>query len=298
MKVDRTVVGFLRTVHCATFTMLRTLLFLILAQIAKSFNDTLYKSSNSTVNKSSSTTLDDSSNIVKGNVSYITLSNRHNIVVGERNVEPVDCNRLKVTFNVRNQVEHLNGEFKIFHQGQGCGKVALPTPLKNPQPVIISLHSRLSPCNNYDGFEIRTHFKDSRTPKKDNTGPWKAKAFGNCCPHLSTTTTATTTSTTIISITTTAVTITSNENSSAAESSQAPVPKAQIGKAATAGIVVGVVLPILVVAALVTILVKRKRDEKKRRHEEMPVDVNPVYGIYDDGALYNMVEDGNDYYES
>ena len=60
----------------------------------------------------------------------------------------------------------------------------------------------------------------------------------------------------------------------------------------------GVVLPILVVAALVTILVKRKRDEKKKREEEMPVDVNPVYGIYGDGALYNVVEDGNDYYES
>ena len=60
----------------------------------------------------------------------------------------------------------------------------------------------------------------------------------------------------------------------------------------------GVVLPILVVAALLTILVKRRRDAKKKRDEDMPVDVNPVYGIYDDGALYNVVEDGNDYYES
>ena len=55
----------------------------------------------------------------------------------------------------------------------------------------------------------------------------------------------------------------------------------------------------MVVVALVTILFKRKRDEEKRKsNEEMPVDVNPVYGIYDDGALYNVVEDGNDYYES
>ena len=61
---------------------------------------------------------------------------------------------------------------------------------------------------------------------------------------------------------------------------------------------VGVVLPILVVAALATILFKKKRDEKKKSIEEMPVDVNPVYRIYDDGALYNKVEDGNDYYES
>ena len=30
----------------------------------------------------------------------------------------------------------------------------------------------------------------------------------------------------------------------------------------------------------------------------MRTDENPVYGIYDDGALYNVVEDGNDYYVS
>ena len=54
----------------------------------------------------------------------------------------------------------------------------------------------------------------------------------------------------------------------------------------------------MVVVALVTIIFKSKRDVKKRRDEEIPVDVNPVYGIYDDGALYNVVEDGNDYYES
>ena len=32
--------------------------------------------------------------------------------------------------------------------------------------------------------------------------------------------------------------------------------------------------------------------------EKIPVDANPVYGIYDEGALYSVVEDGNDYYES
>ena len=127
--------------------MLRILLLLILSHLAKTSNRTLYKSSNSTVNKSTSTTQEESSNTSKGNVPNFTLANRHNIVVGESKLEPVDCNRLKITFKVRNEVQHLNGLFEVFHEGQSCGSVRQPTPLRNPQDVIIQLNSRLSPCN-------------------------------------------------------------------------------------------------------------------------------------------------------
>ena len=30
----------------------------------------------------------------------------------------------------------------------------------------------------------------------------------------------------------------------------------------------------------------------------MKTDANPVYGIYDNGPMYNVVTDGNDYYVS
>ena len=62
------------------------------------------KCSNINLTISTSATLEESSNIVKGNVPNFTLANRHNIDVGESKVEPVDCNRLKVNFKVRNEV--------------------------------------------------------------------------------------------------------------------------------------------------------------------------------------------------
>ena len=43
---------------------------------------------------------------------------------------------------------------------------------------------------------------------------------------------------------------------------------------------------------------KKKFEEKKKRRDEMRADENPVYGIYEDGAVYNVVTDGNDYYSS
>ena len=43
---------------------------------------------------------------------------------------------------------------------------------------------------------------------------------------------------------------------------------------------------------------RRKSNGKQKRGETMKTDANPVYGIYDNGPMYNVVTDGNDYYAS
>ena len=53
-------------------------------------------------------------------------------------------------------------------------------------------------------------------------------------------------------------------------------------------------LALLALTILAVLLIKRGRN----REEEMPADLNPDYGIYDDGPDYNVVTDENDYYDS
>ena len=210
------------------------------------------------------------------------LTNRYNIALTHINIVPINCKTLKVSFKAKNEVQHLNGKFSVHHGNKEVGKTKVNLPVKEDQKI--NIICKLSPCNSYRGIEIRPYQNNGDFKRADKN--WNARAFQNCCPTTATTTTIT------------ATTILENSTSSASGNSTNPVSEAHVGTAATTGIVVGVVLVALIVTALFTILVKRKRDEKKKRNEEMPVDVNPVYGIYDDGALYNVVEDGNDYYES
>ena len=250
--------------------------------------------SNINLTIATSATLEESSNFGQADVPNFTLANRYSIAVGDIRMEPFDCNRLEITFEVRNEVQHLNGEFKVFHGGQGCGKGALPTPLSNPQEVIVVLDSKISPCISYSRFEIRTHFTDGRSPKKDYTGHWQAKAFRNCCPHLTSTTTTT-------SPPTTTATLEENDDPiSPTGNITTPLPEAQIGSAATAGIIVGLVLLItLETSALgVFLLKKKKKTEKERRGEVIKTEENNLYGTYAEGPVYNVVTDENDYYGS
>ena len=74
-------------------------------------------------------------------------------------------------------------------------------------------------------------------------------------------------------------------------------PDSQSGSAAVIGIVAGVLIS-LVLIVLAILLFKRRRNREDKKGEEMPADLNPVYGIYDDGPDYNVVTDENDYYDS
>ena len=77
-------------------------------------------------------------------------------------------------------------------------------------------------------------------------------------------------------------------------------PDLHIGSAAITGIVAGVLisLALLALTILVIVLFKRRRNREDKKGKEMPADLNPVYGIYDDGPDYNVVTDENDYYDS
>ena len=100
--------------------------------------------------------------------------------------------------------------------------------------------------------------------------------------------------TTITTTTTTSKHI--NESTSASNNSSSS-PVSHIGNAEITGIVSGVLI-ILPLTILAVLLFKRRRDRAIKRAEDMPVDLNPVYGIYDDGPVYNVVTDENDYYDS
>ena len=206
-----------------------------------------------------------------------------NIALTHINVRPVGCNSLKVTFRVKNEIDHLTGVFSACGGGK-CGSASVGSFDQN---TVITIPLDLSPCKSYSRIKITSELSGDKDDKKDTTS-WKAKAFGNCCTELATTAPTTTTKTSLEG---------EDSTSPSSGNSTTPVSEAQTNTA-TIGVVFGVVLVTLIVTAFVTILFKRKRDEKKKQDEEMPVDANPVYGIYDDGALYNVVEDGNDYYES
>ena len=123
-----------------------------------------------------------------------------NIALSNINVQPVGCDHLKVTFRVKNEIDHLNGDFKACSGGK-CGSASVGNfNHYKDQNKPINIPIDLSPCKSYSRIEIRSYFKDNRTPKKDSKS-WQAKAFGNCCPELTskapTTTTTTTSATTL-----------------------------------------------------------------------------------------------------
>ena len=213
------------------------------------------------------------------------IANRLNIVVFSPTLEPTTgCDRLKIGFQVKNEIEHLSGQFTVSHRGKECGSVIKGPTLSQNQKITISCS--LSPCNSYEDMEIKAHFKDNREPMKIRT-QWGAKPFGNCCPHLATTTpppptTATTTTT-----------------MTPEDESPNPAGTNTASTSLTTGIIVASVLVmVLTVIVAVAILLKKKRDEKLERGNVMKTEENNLYGIYAEGPVYNVVSDENDYYGS
>ena len=197
----------------------------------------------------------------------------------DKKVEPIDCNQLKVTFRVKNEIEHLNGRFSVYHEGKRVGSTTQNTQTLNQYKMItVHLDSRfISPCNSYNSLEIRSGFKDNREPRKDHTH-WEAKAFDDCCPHLTSMTTTTTTTTTS--------TTTLEED----EDNNKTIVLMSVIIASL------VLLIILITSVLVIVLIKKKRNEELRRGEAVKTEQNNLYGIYADGPVYNTVTDQNDYY--
>ena len=197
-------------------------------------------------------------------------------------VELVDCKNLKVTFNIKNDIDQLTGQFSVHHSAcpvsskTRCGFTKVG-PFDKDQDqgrkITVQLDSKyISPCRSYSDIKIRAYEIDGRI--RSRSIDWEAKSLGQCCDQLTTTINATTTPTTTI-----------------------PVDKST---PSTTGIIVSVVLIILIGAALVVILFKRRKErkEKQNRDKVIKTEENALYGIYDDGPLCNVVTDENDYYGS
>ena len=205
------------------------------------------------------------------------IANRLNIVVFSPTLEPTTgCDRLKIGFQVKNEIEHLSGQFTVSHRGKECGSVIKGPTLSQSQKITVPCS--LSPCNSYEDIEIKAHFKDDREPMKIRT-QWGAKPFGNCCPHLAATTPLPTTTP-------------EDENPN-------PAGTITASMSITTGIIVALVLVmVLTVIVVVVLLLKKKRDEKLERGKVMKTEENNLYGIYGEGPIYNVVTDENEYYGS
>ena len=208
----------------------------------------------------------------------------YNINLYGMKIQAAGQNNLKISFHIRKEIDHLTGEFSAHHKdcpnGQ-CGSITTGKPSKeNDQgkKFTIPLHHSLSRCKSYDRVEVRAAIWHGGQNK--HSANWKAS-----CPHL-TTTTKTTTKGTTTQTTKTAKTTTT----------PASGPALSVVNIATVSIIVVLVIISSVIIVLAVTLLRRRRNRKQERAEEMPVDENPIYGIYEEEPVYNVVTDENAYY--
>ena len=195
------------------------------------------------------------------------ITNKNKIVMTNAKAEPVDCKNLKVTFNVKNDIDKLTGLFTVHHSvcpSKGrCGYEnvgALDKDKDEGKKITVQLDSSISPIKSYSGIEIRAYEKDGKIRHRSIN--WEPGTFGEWCQQL---------------ITTATTTIPENTNfTTQIGISIAPRPSA------TAIIVSVVVLIIFIAIALAIILIKKKKEEDKAqiRGEVMKTEENALYGIY------------------
>ena len=85
--------------------------------------------------------------------------------------EPVDCNNLKVTFNVKNDIDKLTGQFTVHHsvcplKGR-CGYEnvgPLDKDKDQGKKITVQLDSKyISPCKSYTDIKLRAYENDGMT---------------------------------------------------------------------------------------------------------------------------------------
>ena len=182
-----------------------------------------------------------------------------NIALYQLNVQAVGCNRLNVTFRVRNEIDFLSGVF-FACGGTTCSRRSFDKYRDQNKTITIPIN--LSPCKSYDRIEITSRFDGNKDDKKDYTR-WRATAFGDCCPELTSEAPTTTTTAT----TTTAPTTLEGEDPISPVSGSKTTSDSKNTISSSIIIVVGVVLIALIAIVLVTIFVrvKRKSEEKNKR---------------------------------
>ena len=228
------------------------------------------------------------------NITQQAIASRNQIGMTNAKVKLVDCKSLKVTFNIKNDIEQLTGLFSVHHSAcpvsskTRCGyKKVGPFDKDQDQgrKITVQLDSKyISPCKNYSDIKIRAYENDGRI--RSRSTDWEAKSLGQCCDQLtSATTTTTVENTNLIS------TVSSNT---------APPSDMHKSTPSTTVIIVSVVLIILIGAVIVVILFKRRKERKEKQNREKVIktEENALYGIYDVGPSCNVVIDENDYYGS
>ena len=108
-----------------------------------------------------------------------SLVHRYNIIVTKTTMEPTGCINIRLTFHVGKEVEHLNGQFSVYHGGQGLGKANYKLPISQNKEITVEL--RLSPCQSYSNIEIRSyHNKTAATRRTPQDG--QPKHLGTAVP--------------------------------------------------------------------------------------------------------------------
>ena len=137
--------------------------------------------------------------VTSSNIPQQAIASRNQIGMTNAKVELVDCTSLKVTFNIKNDIDQLTGLFSVHHSACPvsaktiCGFTNVGSFDKDQdqgRKITVQLDSKyISPCKSYSDFKIRAYENDGRI--KSRSIDWEAKSLGHCCDQLTTTPTTT-----------------------------------------------------------------------------------------------------------
>ena len=204
------------------------------------------------------------------------------ITISDEKTEPIGFTGIRFSFRVRGDTDQLNGQFIVEHKDckkDTCGQKIYSPPINDGYKVYI--RTELSPCKNHVGIKIkaskfvsegggvvfftREWYAIDGTKTSDNATKKNYGSFVNF-PNAT---------------------------------SSAPITKSDKSNQDSIIIIVtSLAIVAMIVTAVVFVICKKKLEERRKRGDEMREDENPVYGIYEDGAVYNVVTDGNAYYSS
>ena len=127
------------------------------------------------------------------NTTQQAIASRNQIGMTNAKVELVDCKNLKVTFNIKNDIDQLTGQFSV-HQSACpvsaktiCGFTNVG-PFDKDQDqgkkITVQLDSKyIYPCKSYSDFKVRAYENDGRI--RSRSIDWEAKSLGQCTMLLS-----------------------------------------------------------------------------------------------------------------
>ena len=198
-------------------------------------------------------------------------------------IESINNENLTVSIKiVGSDIDQFNGHFSVAHKecpNKQCGSTTKDLPLAQRQRITIE--TNLSPCRNYSRIEIRADKWQAGAYRF-----WEQSWTAIDCPHPTTTENVTVPETRSSS--------TFQNNTLAASDLKQFFTENSFQNS----IILCLCLSALISTSFIAVLCKKKINERKRQEEATTTDECPVYGLYDDGPVYNVVVDENEYYSS